>query len=326
MKSAHSKRNSRPRRIRSSARDQTGVALITALFVVSLAVIAGVAMFEATNLAIHRAQNLDETEAASWYAQGAESWTVALLQEDAKTHPVDSLADVWAQPVPYLPIERGALHAHIEDLQGRFNLNNLGNLNPQPYIDQFQRLVENVSGGQNQSGIAIANAIRDWLDADSIPAPVGGAEDDYYLGLTPAYRTAGRLMISPSELLLVKGVTPDLYNALRPFITALPMTSAKVNLNTAATPVLTSLVAAGTKFDAGFIQSRMQAPLKSVQDAVSEGVFPKGADLSLADVSSQFFLLDAEISVGNGRMEMYSLIYRPRGADSRVLMHTFGAE
>ena len=55
----------------------------------------------------------------------------------------------------------------------------------------------------------IANSILDWLDPDDEPR-TNGAESDYYSGLTPAYRAKNGPLDSLEELLLVKGVTPQL--------------------------------------------------------------------------------------------------------------------
>src|SRR5262245_20192976 len=55
----------------------------------------------------------------------------------------------------------------------------------------------------------IADAILDWLDPDDTPR-VNGAENDYYTGLDPPYRCKNGPLDSLEELLLVKGVTPEL--------------------------------------------------------------------------------------------------------------------
>jgi type II secretory pathway component PulK len=55
----------------------------------------------------------------------------------------------------------------------------------------------------------IANSILDWIDPDS-DARSNGAEDDYYMGLTPPYHCKNGPLDSLEELLLVKGVTPQL--------------------------------------------------------------------------------------------------------------------
>jgi type II secretory pathway component PulK len=61
----------------------------------------------------------------------------------------------------------------------------------------------------------IACAIVDWLDADDVPytSPVGGqggAETSYYMGMSPPYAPKSGPIDSLEELLLVRGVTPDL--------------------------------------------------------------------------------------------------------------------
>ncbi len=55
----------------------------------------------------------------------------------------------------------------------------------------------------------IADAILDWLDADSAPRQYG-AEQDYYAGLDPAYGMRNGPIGSLDELLMVRGMTPEL--------------------------------------------------------------------------------------------------------------------
>jgi type II secretory pathway component PulK len=61
----------------------------------------------------------------------------------------------------------------------------------------------------------IANAIVDWVDADdtvrqSTDGGQGGAESDYYMSLTPPYKCKNGPIDSIEELLMVRGVTPQL--------------------------------------------------------------------------------------------------------------------
>jgi hypothetical protein len=55
----------------------------------------------------------------------------------------------------------------------------------------------------------VADSIVDWLDPDDDPRP-SGAESSYYQGLPQPYRTKNGPMNSLDELLLVKGMTPQL--------------------------------------------------------------------------------------------------------------------
>jgi type II secretory pathway component PulK len=55
----------------------------------------------------------------------------------------------------------------------------------------------------------VANAILDWIDADDQPR-TNGAEDEYYQTLQPPYHCKNAPLDSLEELLLVRGVTPEL--------------------------------------------------------------------------------------------------------------------
>jgi hypothetical protein len=55
----------------------------------------------------------------------------------------------------------------------------------------------------------VADAILDWLDADDEPRELG-AEIDYYSALSPAYAPKNGPLETVEELLLVRGVTPQL--------------------------------------------------------------------------------------------------------------------
>jgi general secretion pathway protein K len=104
-----------------------------------------------------------------------------------------TLAQPWAQPTQPLPITPpdspegepiGTLQGALEDMQGRFNLNNLAHMivqngqaiqDPQP-LQQFQRLLVSVGLEPRWAGIA-----RDWIDADDQPGEPDGAEDSVYV-------------------------------------------------------------------------------------------------------------------------------------------------
>jgi len=55
----------------------------------------------------------------------------------------------------------------------------------------------------------VADAILDWLDADKLPRDFG-VEETYYLSLNPPYEPRNGAIVSLDELLLVRGVTPEL--------------------------------------------------------------------------------------------------------------------
>jgi hypothetical protein len=56
----------------------------------------------------------------------------------------------------------------------------------------------------------IANSILDWLDGSSTSPRPGGAKDETYMGMSPPYHCKNGPLDSLEEMLLIKGVTPQL--------------------------------------------------------------------------------------------------------------------
>jgi len=316
---------------RPIARQPRGIALITAVFVVALATIAATALLASTHSGIQRAQTYLESESAWWYAQGLESWGTAILELDAKETETDSLADIWAQQLPPLPVEGGTLVGSITDLQGLFNVNNLAVRDVQKqqiYLTQLNNLLTGgcIDGMQDVQGFdagGIANAIKDWIDADDEQSFPGGGEDLSYLSLTPSYRAANRPMQDVSELLAVQGMTPELYRLLRPHLTALPEETA-INVNTATPAVLCALAQddAQRRTLESFVETREEQPLENLDDLASpDSPFP--AELGdYISVTSNYFQGRAAAFIGSGRVVLYSLIRRPTGGTPIILGHS----
>lgn len=131
----------------------------------------------------------------------------------------------------------GLILATLQDGGNCFNINSLVKqtqniFSPRPEgIEQFIRLMGLLDVPQ-RSAFDIAAATTDWLDSDTISSP-GGAEDDYYLQQSKAYRTANALMVDVSEIRAVKGVTVDIYKQLAPWLCALPSSDlSPINVNT----------------------------------------------------------------------------------------------
>lgn len=92
----------------------------------------------------------------------------------------------------------------LEDESTRLNLNTLLVLEAQQEGSAVQLLMS--LPGMTEE---IADAILDWIDPDDEPRPLG-AEIDYYSGLNPPYRPKNGPLDSVEELLLVRGITPEL--------------------------------------------------------------------------------------------------------------------
>jgi len=306
-------------------RAQRGVALITAVLVSALAAIVAAAMLSSTNLSIHRAATLSDTERAWWYADGIETWVKSLLMLDRDNSKIDYLGEEWAKGERVLPVDEGTLRGGITDLQGRFNLNNLGagsnEQDPsfQKYKAQFQRLVQSIDALKQLPTDGIAEAIHDWVDSGDGDQPMGfgGAEDSEYTTLQPPYRTANRPMTSVSELLAIKGVTKEIYLGLRDYVCVLPEQNTKININTASLPVLMSLSASSNSSLAQFAQDRIDKP---IDDGGETGFwndhFPaaQATDIGPSGITThtEYFLLHGEAFIGSSHLALYSVVHRPK--------------
>lgn len=273
-----------------------GIALITVMLVVALATTAAVAMSSRQHIDIRRTENTLFIGQAAQYLYGVELWSRQILAKDRKANKTDDNTEAWATRLPPLPIEGGYVTGHIEDLQGRFNLNNLQQTKAAGKRAQarLRRLLV-----QLEINTGLINVLMDWIDRDQDTRFPEGAEDGYYLGLTPAYRAANRLLQSSSELMLLKGVTQKQYNKLKPFVTALPQITA-INVNTASVEVLMSLADNLSVTDIqALVKKRKDKPYKKVGDFLAEKAFAgKNIQAAGLTVSSNFFMLHAETGIG----------------------------
>src|SRR5699024_1800539 len=120
------------------------------------------AMIWERSLATHRSALLLAQSQAWQYNLGAEAWARQILRRSVNKN--DTLDSDWAQQIPPLPVQGGAIDGGIQELEGRFNLNNLigadGKLDKQA-LKALQRLFATL-----ESPPQIANAIADWEDPD----------------------------------------------------------------------------------------------------------------------------------------------------------------
>src|SRR4029077_12156653 len=112
-----------------------------------------------------------------------------ILRQDMVDSPQsDNLGEIWATELPPLPVDGGTIQGRLEDLQGRFNLNNLINDRglPDPVaLKQFERLLSLL-----EIDATLAGGVLDWLDPDTDVRFPNGGEDTTYAAADPPYRAA----------------------------------------------------------------------------------------------------------------------------------------
>ena len=306
---------------------QRGVALVTALLVVSVVTVAAVAMATRQHIDVRRTGNLIHGEQAYDYALAAESWARVVLRRDAEDSDYDSLAEDWATALPPIAVEGGLVDGAVEDLQGRFNLNNLANTQNQGEgegagADQgadfayYKRLLD-ILGLE----AALADTLVDWIDADINVRFPNGAEDEYYLLLERPYRTANRSLVSVSELRLVKGYDQHAIELLLPHVTALPAETS-INVNTATPIVLQALNPGLSESDvSALIADRGEKGYENINDFLSHNALA-GLELDTdVDVNSDYFRVLTDVVIGQSRAQLESLLER-ESKTTRIVYRT----
>ena len=303
---------------------QRGIALITAVIIVTMASIAAVAMAHTLQLSIRRTGNILTADQLYLYTLGSEAWARGMLirdLQDSNSKSYDGLDEDWAQELPLTPVEGGDVQAQTTDLQARFNLNNLYLGEESSEQDKqkvalelklFQRLLTLLDLDE-----AIAQATADWLDQDINPQFPDGAEDNSYLGNDIPYRTANNRMGDPSELRLIKGVTTEIYEKLLPYVTALPETTG-ININTADPLLLRAVVAELDEGSAEEIANqREENPFKDTQSFIVKlkGLLQENKVKSeeidpVISVTSHFYQLETQVRMEDVSQRLRSLLYK----------------
>ena len=119
-------------------------------------------------------------------------------------------------------------------------------------------------------------------------------------------------------------MTPALYRALQPVVTALPAGVA-MNVQTASIKVLASLSPTMTMDAARIIaDTRKQKPFLTLQQFLSMDVVKNhpGFKESLITVTSQYFLVETIVTIEKQRLVIYTLLERiPKERTAAVTIH-----
>lgn len=190
-------------------RKTEGVALIAVLWILAILTLLMYAFLAQMRVEYALAAGFGDEKKAEQLAWSAIDYGCAAAQNNVKTS--HALTDVeWSHDeFRYfeMPLGDGAftlLHPTygddrkvlwgLDDETSKININ----VAPKDVLLRLPRMTEE-----------IADSILDWRDADAEPG-AAGAEDSYYLALDPPYRCKNQPFETVEELLLVRGVTPEI--------------------------------------------------------------------------------------------------------------------
>jgi general secretion pathway protein K len=291
------------------------MAIIIAMLVLAIAaIVASGFMFRAA-MEWRKFDNATSLIQARWVLRAAENWAGAVLRDDGRQSSVDHRGELWAKELPPVDSEGYALSGRVEDLDGRFNINNLvknGVVEP-TQLAVFQRLLRALDLPET-----IAAYTADWLDKDD--ETYGGDEPEtaFYRTLDPPLAPADRPLVSVDELIRVRGMDATTLARLRPFVAALPE-RAGVNVNTAPAEVLAALVDGLTMEQAYTLAARRdRAYFRDLADfgqALPPGLAPV---TDMARTDSRYFLVTARAR--HDRVNIGSRALLKRDANSNPVL------
>lgn len=299
-------------------KQQQGIALITILVMVALATIIAATIAKRQTHTFENTAYLMRQNQALYYAKSAEAFLAEILVQDHNNGAnVDHLQETWAQPMPVFPVEDGFVSGELKDESGKFNLNSLlnsdGTENPQTKLF-FEKLLVRVG-----LPAELSQAVIDWQDADDLTTGAMGAESNYYQGLPNGYLAANTQFHQIEELKQVRGFEGDKFALIAPYVSALPDTATKININTAPALVLAAL---DEKIDVNTVDAALkakQAKLEHFSNVNALITMPPfdamdAAEKALAsqifDVKSNYFKANIEVLLSNRKRQLTSYMLR----------------
>ena len=303
---------------------ERGAALLTVLLLVAVMAVVASTALERLALATRMTGNGGAIDQARAFADaGTEIARLRIGDLVAANPGKTTLAGNWMGTPQAIPMPGGTAIARVTDGGNCFNLNsvvageNEANLKVRPVgVSQFQALLQALGIDARQAQVAAAS-LADWIDTDSVAQP-GGAEDETYARAPRPYRTSNRFMVDASELRGVNGVTPAIYDVVRPWVCALPTADlSPININTLL-PDQAPLFAMMLQGQLSVAQARQllaQRPAEGYGSTVqfwaplaSQGISPLEEVGQQVKLTTGFFRVDVSVNVGGTEVVEWALI------------------
>jgi len=313
----------RPLLLRTSR--QRGAAVVTALLIVTLAVVVVSGMLWRQQVQIRSIENQRLMAQAQWIDRAAVDWARLILRDDLRRSTIDYLGEPWSVPIAETRLseflgaglrtdqagETSFVSGRILDAQARFNLTNLyqraadgsgSTLAPNPaWVTAFGRLLQTL--GMNA---ALAEPTAQYF----LRAAKGGSSDG---------QPAPRPPDSVQDLLAIPGYTPEMIDTLEPFVIVLPQQTA-VNANTADAEVLSAVID-DLPLDRAreLVRQRDRAHFNNTADITKQlqAIAPQATvGANTLDVSTGYFLIYGLVRHDRARRLKVSLVNRANAQGS----------
>lgn len=295
---------------------QHGVAIVMAMAVVAMAALAATTIIVTQGTWVRRAQLGHDHAQAQLLIHTGLDWARAILADDLVVSVADHAGEPWALVLPAIPVDNGTLLGHIEDQQGRYNLNRL--LQQDGTIDAEQLRVFT----QLLVLLKLPPVLGEALAARYARDNMARRADPQQSGAVPALLV---LMQDVAELAELPGFDAAVRARLRPHVTALPAL-VPLNANTATAEVLAAVIP-GLGLDTAriLVARRQRAWFRNHADFVAQlpPALLASARAATAEesigVSSQYFIASAQVGYGSAQARGSALLVRPASGWPRIL-------
>jgi len=278
-------------RLSRAKSSSSGIALIIVMISIFVLTILAGGFAYSMRVEARLAQHANNETELQWIGRSGVEYCrwILSLQASCPAEPYDALTQIWAggstgacatngglmEVQKELKLGHGSFTWKITDLERKANINTAGD-------GMIQRALS-LMGADAGNMTPIVNSILDWIDPDDKPH-IEGTESEYYEGLEPSYSAKNGPIDDISELLLIRGITPDLYwglastnNPLGPvqpdpkkvgfkdqeplFTVGLvdlftPISTGRINLNTASLEVLQLIPGVDNNMAQGIVSAR----------------------------------------------------------------------
>jgi general secretion pathway protein K len=204
----------------SSSRDGIALLMVMMTVIVLSAIVGSMAISMSTEMRLARNTTYDAQ--MEWMGRsGVELARYALANKCPEQKNIDALNQFWAGgtspcsndvenvSLKNFPLGLGHITVTITDMERKWDINLVCNPR-QPQREIMQKALTEVGVTDAEQSSTIIDSILDWVNPNSTSG-FSGAKSDYYMHLNPPYYCKNGIIDDMSELLLIKGITPDIY-------------------------------------------------------------------------------------------------------------------
>lgn len=271
----------------NNIKNETGIALFLVLWVLTLLTVIAGEFCYVMRTEVNCTLNFKEKTQAYYIAEaGLNRAIFELIKNDVLPLKEESLftetkvqefVPRWKYntDIPEVSFAQGSYKVKIGNESGKVNINRAGK--------PFLRIMLSTFEVDDHKKDVIVDSIIDWRDKNTFHG-LNGAEDDYYRALPEAYECKDGDFNSPEELLLVRGVTPEIYyGGLQDMVTVFQGYRSKIrrgrgrkrfnynqiNINAASAKMLRSLPQMSDDLVDAIIEYRKEEDFKSMTDLLA---------------------------------------------------------